>query len=625
MCCALALPLFTTEILQAGAIYTVNSTADAPDADPLDGIARTASGDCTLRAAVMQANYSGGGTIILPAGTYTITRVGYDDNAIAGDLDISADLVIQGAGSGVTIVDGNGSVTHDRVFQILSTVQNLTLSGMTIRNGESTSTNSPVGGGGVYLEGAGRVLLSDVILDSNTAQNGGGFYANFSSTGGSLEMDNVIVRSNTVAAGGVGAGGGVYVYMPSSQSQFILQDSQIYSNTVDGTGGGLYLNGNNGAQFRIQRCELASNTAGSAGAIGNFVPLTLSGSYLHNNSVTFDGGAIETFSPIVMSRTTLNANAAGRFGGGIFSLQTSAYSANTDFCLIQGSTLSGNFAKFGGAIYHDGFIVPTSLLHMINTTVSGNAVSKNGGGGGIYIYGGQTQLLNSTVANNRVLLGLFPPGTGKGGGLFIYASANDTNITFFAQNSLIANNARGNGVTLDTPDDGFTTHDGTNAGAVTGQLAFDLIKSTANFYISGPQGGNIFGQDPLLGPLQDNGGPTRTQALMAGSPAINAANANAPTLDQRNFIRHDAPDIGAFEFGAEAMRITSITRLMNGQVVLQGVGVPSQINGLLASPALGPGSFSTIANVTATANGALQYNDAGAVGLAQRFYQLTYP
>src|SRR5579859_3001870 len=89
--CALTLPLFSLEILQAGAIYTVNSTADAPDADPLDGVARTASGDCTLRAAVMQANYSGGGTIILPAGTYTITRVGYDDNAVAGDLDISAD------------------------------------------------------------------------------------------------------------------------------------------------------------------------------------------------------------------------------------------------------------------------------------------------------------------------------------------------------------------------------------------------------------------------------------------------------------------------------------------------------------------------------------------------------
>ena len=153
--CALALHLSGLESLQAGAIYTVNSTADLPDTDPLDGIAQATNGACTLRAAVMQANFSGGGTIILPAGTYTLTRVGYDDGAIAGDLDITADLAIQGAGSGVTIVDGNGSVTHDRVFQVLPTVRNFTLSGLTIRNGESISTNdTTLGGGGLHLEGA---------------------------------------------------------------------------------------------------------------------------------------------------------------------------------------------------------------------------------------------------------------------------------------------------------------------------------------------------------------------------------------------------------------------------------------------------------------------------------------
>ena len=117
--------------------YTVNSTADLPDADPADGVCRTASNNCTLRAAIMQADFAGPATIILPAGTYTLTRPGYDDDALVGDLDIKRDLIIQGAGSATTIVDGNGSVTHDRVFQVLSTVQNVTLSGMTIRNGES--------------------------------------------------------------------------------------------------------------------------------------------------------------------------------------------------------------------------------------------------------------------------------------------------------------------------------------------------------------------------------------------------------------------------------------------------------------------------------------------------------
>src|SRR5947208_8337718 len=123
-----------------GSTYVVNSTADEPDADPADGVCGTASGDCTLRAAIMQANFATGpNTIIVPSGMYLITRVGYDDDALVGDLDIKHDLTIQGAGSGATIIDGNGSVTHDRVFKILSTVQNVTLSGMTIRKGESLS------------------------------------------------------------------------------------------------------------------------------------------------------------------------------------------------------------------------------------------------------------------------------------------------------------------------------------------------------------------------------------------------------------------------------------------------------------------------------------------------------
>src|SRR5947208_11529776 len=70
--------------------YVVNSTADAPDADVGDGVCAAANGACTLRAAVMQANFTAGAdNIILPAGTYTLTRAGDDDAAVLGDLDIT--------------------------------------------------------------------------------------------------------------------------------------------------------------------------------------------------------------------------------------------------------------------------------------------------------------------------------------------------------------------------------------------------------------------------------------------------------------------------------------------------------------------------------------------------------
>src|SRR5205807_380600 len=124
---------------------------------------------------------------------------------------------------------------------------------------------------------------------------------------------------------------------------------------------------------------------------------------------------------------------------------------------------------------------------------------------------------------------------------------------FTARNSVIANNTHGNGITLDVPDDGFTN------GTVTGELAYNLITTTNNFFITGPQGGNIVGQDPLLGPLQNNGGPTQTRALLSGSPAIDTAapagatdDLGAPlTIDQRSFPRPypagGRSDMGAFE------------------------------------------------------------------------------
>lgn len=548
-----------------GATYVVNSTADESDTDPADGVCRAASGDCTLRAAVMQANFTTGpNTIVLPSGVYLLTRAGYDDDALVGDLDIKHDLTIQGAGSGTTIVDGNGSVTHDRVFKILSTVQNATLSGMIIRNGESlTTTVGVIGGGGLYIEGAGQVHLSDVIFDSNTAQNGGGIYANFSSMGGSLTMDNVILRANKVMAGGVGAGGGIFAYLPSSTSQLAIRDSQVFSNTADGTGGGFFVQGNSNVQWSIQRSQIYSNTAASGAGIGNFIPLSLSDSRLHDNHATFDGGAMEAFAPFAISRTTLDANSAGRFGGGIFNLQTDTNALYPEFAHIEASTLNSNFAKYGGGIYHDGFITSGSLLTLVNSTVSGNSVAgpsptpspspqPGAAGAGIYVFGGQAKLFNATIASNRVQLGLpLHPNGGIGGGLYITAGA-----MFTAQNSVIANNTRGNGVIVDVPDDGFTD---TSSGPINGELAFDLIQTTANFFITGPQGGNIVGQDPLLGPLQDNGGPTQTRALLPGSPAIDAAafagvtdDLGAPlTTDQRGFPRPypagGRSDMGAFE------------------------------------------------------------------------------
>jgi CSLREA domain-containing protein len=231
--------------LIVGHTFVVNSTLDTPNLDPSTGICVDLSGKCSLRAAIMTADFvQGTDTIVLAAGVYTLTRPSYDNSALVGDLDIATDLTIQGSGSGVTIVDGNGAVTGDCVFKVLSTVQNVNFNGLTIRNGQSlASTAGVIGGGGLYMEGAGNLVLNDVIFEGNTALNGGGLYANLSNVGGSVALDRVIVRNNTVKSGGVGAGGGVYVILLASSRSLTVVDSQVDSNTADGTGGGFFVQG----------------------------------------------------------------------------------------------------------------------------------------------------------------------------------------------------------------------------------------------------------------------------------------------------------------------------------------------------------------------------------------------
>src|SRR5919197_1300453 len=83
------------------ASFTVDSTADAVDAAPGDGACAPAGGTCTLRAAVQETNALGGtNTINVPAGTYTLTLAGVDEDAAAsGDLDVTGgSLTIEGAG-----------------------------------------------------------------------------------------------------------------------------------------------------------------------------------------------------------------------------------------------------------------------------------------------------------------------------------------------------------------------------------------------------------------------------------------------------------------------------------------------------------------------------------------------
>jgi CSLREA domain-containing protein len=104
----------------ANSAIAVTSTADAVDAVPGDGKCETAAASpvCTLRAAIQEANARiGADAIILPPGTYTLTRAGINEQAAAtGDLDILGELTITGGGAASTTINANGI---DRVFEVM--------------------------------------------------------------------------------------------------------------------------------------------------------------------------------------------------------------------------------------------------------------------------------------------------------------------------------------------------------------------------------------------------------------------------------------------------------------------------------------------------------------------------
>ena len=285
LCCVMALMTglalsVTPAPVAHAANFTVNSSADVVDAAPGNGICETATGNrvCTLRAAIQEANaLPGSDTVTLPPGLYVLTRGSGDNNANRGDLDITGDLTLIGAGADTTVVDGN---LLDRVFHVISaTVQ---ISGLTIQHGNSSSfsggglrnaggtltladsavvnNSAGVSGGGTYNTGVLTLTHSSVL--SNTAEVAGGGIRN---AGGTVGLVNVTVSGNTAKT----AGGGIRTSSAGSNTgTLLLRNVTLTNNTADydgngtGEGGGLY---RGGGVVLLQNTLVADNFDNSAG------------------------------------------------------------------------------------------------------------------------------------------------------------------------------------------------------------------------------------------------------------------------------------------------------------------------------------------------------------------------
>jgi CSLREA domain-containing protein len=248
------------------ASFAVNSTIDDVDATPGDGVCATSTGVCTLRAAIQEANaLDGPDTIDLGAGTYTLTiGWGGEDAAATGDLDITDDLTLTGAGTMNTIIDG-GQV--DRVFHVIGSVT-VEIAGVTIQNGLADSDS----GAGVYNSG-GVVTLTDSTLRNNWAwsSSGGAIY----NSGGELTLIRSTVAYNGTTSLGLcgsiytgGPGGGIY----NGGGTVKLVDSTIEKNSAGcgHDGGGIY---NAGGSVTLINTTVSYNVADDGGGISGAATL----------------------------------------------------------------------------------------------------------------------------------------------------------------------------------------------------------------------------------------------------------------------------------------------------------------------------------------------------------------
>ena len=212
--------------------------------------------------------------------------------------------------------------------------------------------------------------------------------------------------------------------------------------------------------------------------------MTIQDSSISDNSARNGGGIAAYYSDkLVIERSTISQNESTGDGGGVFFDRSGFFPSGGEFHLID-STVIDNHAAHGGGVFVSHYLQPSELRAQViltNSTVSGNGALSNGGGAWI---DGDVQVRHSTVTQNSSDTNRLNGGTG--GGIFI--ESGDVKL----DHTIVAGN-----------------HDNTAAAPEIAGV-FRANRSLVGF------GGNF------LGPLADNGGPTRTHALLPGSPAINA-------------------------------------------------------------------------------------------------------
>jgi CSLREA domain-containing protein len=364
-------------------------------------------------------------------------------------------------------------------------------------NDDSTNPDCTAGGG------------NDTIIFDATAFAGGATIALSLDLQPIADVDGLTIEgANLVTIDG----DGFQLFVVNSGVPLTLNDLVVTGGQA-ANGGGIF---NDGGTVTLSGSAINENSATNAGGgvfNGGGTLNVLDGSLIDSNSATNSGGGIANFSSGITNVTdsTISGNMTGGVGGGIAN-------GSGPVTLLR-STVSGNSTTGGngGGLYN------SSQLSLTNSTVSGNSTA--GSGGGIHNVAGTTNLISSTITDNTA--------ANLGGGIH-----DESILTVNLTSSIVADN---------TP---------TDCGGPLGDFVSNGFNLDSDDTCELVAGGDLPADTANLGPLQDNGGPTETHELLAGSQAINGGDTGvcgdeSSPFDQRgagfNRIEDSRCDIGAFE------------------------------------------------------------------------------
>ncbi|HEV2842955.1 MAG TPA: choice-of-anchor Q domain-containing protein [Chthoniobacterales bacterium] len=442
----------------------------------------------------------------------------------------------------------------------------------------------------------------------------------------------------------------------ASDGDTIQFDAALNGQTITLTSAELLINKNliidgpGAHQLTVQRSTATGTPAfrifNASGSFG----VTIAGLTIANGSApdAGGGGIASTVLTLTVANCVISGNNA-QGGGGIL---CAAPSLNQSTVSIANCTISGNSAASGGGIHNDGPIgmfYRGSVLTITNSTISGNAATFMGDGlsqGGGIANLGRLTVINSTISDNVVAV----DESRGGGGIYTTGTLAMTNTTISGNSANLGGGIRNLGthaihnpgalaITNSTVSGNSASEGGGLLGGGQSRNAIIALNTSANgpdvngtlrsegFNLIGNNSGAIiFAQqpsdqigtpaspiDPLLGPLQNNGGPTFTHALLQGSPALDQGESSGSTTDQRGFHRPvdfpdianeaggDGADIGAFESApATLANISTRLRVETGDnamiggfiitgtepktVIVRGIGPSLSLPGALADP-----------------------------------------